>query len=65
MRNIADLENNLDRVIVCDFVWPSEEIKKNFDVDIVICVDAISHERFEDTNHMFKKPNNLDFHKKK
>ena len=62
MRNIADFESNLDRLVICDFVCPTEETRKNFDADIVIWMDTIKQGRFEDTNQMFQKPKKVDFH---
>ena len=62
MRSIADFESKLNRIVVCDFVCPTKETRKNFDADIVIWMDTITQGRFEDTNIMFQKPKHVDFH---
>ena len=62
MRNIADFETKIGRIVVCDFVCPTEETRQIFDADILIWMDTIKQGRFEDTNLMFQKPNQVDFH---
>ena len=39
-----------------------ESIIKNFNADYIIWVDTIKKGRFEDTNQIFVKPENFDFH---
>jgi adenylylsulfate kinase len=41
---------------ICDFVAPTNEIRKVFDADYVIWVDTIGEGRFEDTNALFEPP---------
>lgn len=54
MRDLAD-ESKSDYVI-CDFVCPTEELRKSFDADILIWMDTIRSGRFEDTNKVFMPP---------
>ena len=62
MRALADFEKSHGRFVVCDFVCPTKETRKNFDADMVIWMDTISEGRFEDTNKLFQKPDRVDIH---
>ena len=62
MRAFADFEKQNGRNVVCDFVCPTKETRKNFDADIIICMDTIKSGRFEDTNKLFTLPENITFH---
>ena len=48
--------------VIADFICPTPEARKLFPADYVIWVDTIKEGRFEDTNQMFVKPENFDFH---
>jgi adenylylsulfate kinase len=61
MRTFADFEKNNGRYVLCDFVCPTKETRKNFDADFTIWMDTISKSRFKDTNKIFQKPHNVDF----
>ena len=62
MRTFADFEKSHGRCVVCDFVCPTKDTRENFDADITIWMDTIEEGRFEDTNKLFQKPINVDFH---
>lgn len=61
MRAFADFENSHDRTVICDFVCPTEETRKEFDADIVLWVNTIEKGRFENTNSLFEPPKEVDF----
>lgn len=61
MRNLADFESENSRWAICDFVCPTRETRKNFDADITIWMDTIDQGRFEDTNKLFQKPENIEY----
>ena len=61
MKSLADFEKKHGRIVICDFVCPTFETKNNFDPDITIWMDTIKSGRYEDTNKMFEKPQNVDF----
>ena len=67
MKTFADFEKSHGRFVICDFVCPTKETRKNFNADITIWMDTISEGRFDDTNKLFQKPDldNVDFHIKK
>ena len=48
--------------VIADFVAPTPEARSLFPADFRVWVDTIQKGRFEDTNQMFVKPKNFDFH---
>ena len=62
MRAIADYEKSCGRYVLCDFICPTKETRKNFQADVVIWMDTISESRFDDTNKIFEAPVKVDFH---
>ena len=62
MRTFADFEKSHGRFVICDFVCPTKETRKNFKANITIWMDTIKEGRFEDTNKLFQNPKNVDFH---
>ena len=61
MRVFADFESNNERIVICDFVAPTEQARDAFDADVVIWMNTITEGRFEDTNKMFENPQFKDF----
>jgi adenylylsulfate kinase len=63
MKRMIDLSNSSGSdFTICDFVCPTDELRKSFNADIVIWMDTITEGRFEDTNKMFQKPSNVTYH---
>ena len=62
MKAFADFEKANDRFVVCDFVCPTKETRRNFNADITIWMDTITEGRYEDTNKLFENPKEVDFH---
>lgn len=56
MKNLADYESSNQRIVICDFVCPTENTRKLFNADFVIWMDTIDKSRFEDTNTIFEEP---------
>ena len=48
--------------VVADFICPTPEARSLFPADYIIWVDTIKEGRFDDTNKMFVKPDQYDFH---
>ena len=48
--------------VIADFIAPTPQARSLFPADFRIWVDTIKEVRFEDTNQMFVKPKNYDFH---
>ena len=61
MKRLADFEKSHGRIVICDFVCPTRETKKNFDPDITVWMNTIKAGRFEDTNKMFEEPKDVNF----
>ena len=61
MKNLADFEKNQGRIVICDFVCPTKETKRNFNPDITIWMNTIKSGRYEDTNKMFEAPTKVDY----
>ena len=61
MKNLADFEKKHGRIVICDFVCPTHETKRNFNPDITIWMNTIKSGRYEDTNKMFESPIDVDY----
>ena len=42
MKNLADFEKNQGRIVICDFVCPTNETKENFSPDITVWMNTIT-----------------------
>lgn len=62
MRNIANYEKGCGRIVICDFVCPTELTRHIFEADLTVWLDTIEEGRFEDTNKMFERPEEVDLH---
>ena len=62
MNNLALFEGSHARTVICDFVCPTKATRELFNSDIIIWLDTIEEGRFEDTNKMFEKPEDVDYH---
>jgi adenylylsulfate kinase len=60
MRHLADGVSMAGKIAITDFVCPFQKARDEFEPDYVIWMDTIKEGRFEDTNKVFEKPNNLD-----
>ena len=61
MRTLAEKAVNENRVVVADFVCPTQQTRKEFGADYTIWMNTIKEGRFDDTNKMFEAPNDYDF----
>ena len=50
--------NSPAKYVICDFVAPTYTIRAQFNADVLIFVDTITHSSYEDTNKVFENPNN-------
>ena len=62
MRHLSDGVVMAGKVAVTDFVAPTEKARAEFDADYVVWMDTIEEGRFEDTNKMFEKPTDVNYH---
>jgi adenylylsulfate kinase len=61
MKRLADEAINNNRIVIADFVCPTEITREDFDADYVIWMDTIKEGRFDDTNKMFEPPKKYNF----
>jgi adenylylsulfate kinase len=61
MKSLAQDAVANNRVVVADFVCPTESTRQDFDANYTIWMDTIKEGRFHDTNKMFEAPTNYDF----
>ena len=62
MRHLSDGVVMAGKVAIADFVCPTEEARLAFEPDYTVWMDTIEEGRFEDTNKMFQKPSQFDYH---
>jgi adenylylsulfate kinase len=62
MRHLSDGVVMAGKIAITDFVCPTEEARIAFDPDFTVWMDTIKEGRFEDTNKMFQKPPQCDYH---
>lgn len=61
MNTIATFEAVRGRTVICDFVCPTGETRKNFNADITIWMDTIEAGRYDNTNKIFEEPEEVDY----
>ena len=61
MRTLAEKAVNENRVVIADFVCPTQQTRKEFGADYTVWMNTIKQGRFDDTNKMFEEPNHYDF----
>ena len=62
MKFLADGVVKAGKIAIADFVCPTEAARAEFNPDFIVWMDTIKEGRFEDTNKMFEKPVNFDYH---
>ena len=62
MRYLSDGVVRAGCIAVADFVCPTENARREFDADYVVWMDTIKEGRYEDTNRMFEKPTDVNYH---
>ena len=60
MRLLADVEKDNDKTVICDFVCPTKNTRSIFNTDITIWMNTIKESRFNDTNNIFEKPEDVN-----
>lgn len=62
MKHLADGVVMAGKIVVADFVCPTDAARKEFDANFTVWMDTIDQGRFEDTNKIFEKPVCYDYH---
>ena len=60
MKALANSDCRKGKIVICDFVAPTPEIRKIFNPDKTIWMNTIDKGRFEDTNKVFVEPATYD-----
>jgi adenylylsulfate kinase len=61
MKSLAQEAIRNNRVVIADFICPTETTRQDFNADYTIWLDTIKESRYEDTNKIFEKPSQYDF----
>ena len=61
MWSLAEEAIDRNRVVVADFICPTEQTRKQFGADYTVWMDTIKAGRYEDTNKLFQPPTQFDF----
>ena len=61
MNTFALFEGTRGRTVICDFVCPTGETRKQFSADLTIWMDTIEAGRYEDTNKVFEPPEEVTY----
>ena len=61
MWTLAEEAVDAKRIVVADFVCPTESTRQDFNADYTVWMNTIKESRYEDTNKMFEEPKNPDF----
>jgi len=62
MRHLSDGVVMADKIAVADFVCPTEAARAEFAADYTVWMDTIKEGRYKDTNAMFEKPVDVNYH---
>ena len=62
MRYLSDGVVRAGGIAVADFVCPTENARREFDANYTVWMDTIKEGKYEDTNRMFEKPTNVNYH---
>ena len=65
MRHLSDGVVMAGKIAVADFVCPTYMSRSEFNADYTVWMDTIKEGRFEDTNALFEKPDDVDYHVEK
>jgi adenylylsulfate kinase len=65
MRHLADGVVLAGKVAVVDFICPTYITRLEFNADFTVWMDTIKEGRYEDTNALFEKPDDVDYHVEK
>jgi adenylylsulfate kinase len=61
MRALADRFVEAGWPVICDFVCPTEELRRVFGADMTIWMDTIPKGRYADTNAVFEQPTEEEY----
>ncbi len=60
MRALADFETKNGRMVICDFICPTQEAREIFDADFCIWMNTIKESSYKDTDKIFEEPKRVN-----
>ena len=60
MKSLADFESENGRLVICDFICPTEDLRKSFNADFSIWMDTVKTSNYKDTDSIFQPPEDYD-----
>jgi len=61
MRTLSDKFVEAGWPVICDFVCPTQELRRVFAADMTIWMDTIPKSRYADTNNIFERPSEEEY----
>ena len=61
IRDMADQAVAKGMVAICDFVCPTQDLRYEFNPDLIVWMDTIKEGRFENTNQIFEAPDRDEY----
>lgn len=62
MNMLSNVLLTAGKSVIADFICPTEETRKVFDADFTIWLDTTKQSKFADTDAIFEKPSEVDYH---
>tara|TARA_B000000565_G_C23691973_1_gene342312 strand:+ start:133 stop:540 length:408 start_codon:yes stop_codon:yes gene_type:complete len=60
MKSLAEFESENGRVVICDFICPTEDLRQSFNADFSIWMDTVKTSNYKDTDSIFQPPDDYD-----
>ena len=64
MKHLADGVVMAGKIAVADFICPTKKARQEFDATYTVWMNTIEAGQYKDTNAMFEKPDDYDYHVK-
>ncbi|MBP78602.1 MAG: adenylyl-sulfate kinase [Deltaproteobacteria bacterium] len=64
VKRMVELKERTEGLIVLDFICPKESSRKFINADLTIFLDTVTSSKYLDTDKVYEKPINPDFHLK-
>jgi len=61
MKRFAEGATTMGKIAICDFVCPTQDLRKIFEADVVVWMDTVPTSKYPDTNKLFEEPRHYDY----
>jgi adenylylsulfate kinase len=65
MKNYAEFESKQNRIVICDFIAPTNKARSLFNADFKIWMNTHQKSKYENTNKIFEEPDDCNIVVKK